>query len=158
MIGRLRPDFLARCLPKIDGAGNAVCTQTKALIMKEGRRSFPSGHASISFSGLGFLGFFLAGQLRIFDGQAHLTRVSMCIAPLTLSLIVAISRVMDYRHHWSDVVAGSLLGLGVAWIVYQLYFPPLTSVRADRPYLTRIARIREELMPASAAEACPNFV
>lgn len=37
----------------------AICTQTDLAILKDGFRSFPSGHSSLSFAGLGFLAFYL---------------------------------------------------------------------------------------------------
>ena len=52
--GKPRPDFVARCLP-VAGAADAlvfglsnstICTQTDHAILKDGFRSFPSGHSS----------------------------------------------------------------------------------------------------------------
>lgn len=41
--------------------------------------------------------------------------------------LVAISRTMDNRHHWHDVLVGSSLGLFIASLCYLQYFNPLTS-------------------------------
>jgi len=92
-VGRPRPDLIARCLPKPGSAdapvfglvGAEICTQTDILILKDGFRSFPSAHAScmytprsirnqcsdvrfavVSFAGLGFLSFYLAGKIHLF--------------------------------------------------------------------------------------------
>lgn len=59
-VGRPRPDLVSRCVPKKGTPGNAlvawtVCTQTNNHILQEGWRSFPSGHSSFSFAGLGYL-------------------------------------------------------------------------------------------------------
>lgn len=35
---------------------------------------------------------------------------------------------MDYRHHPTDVLIGSLLGCVCAWAAYRQYFPPLSHV------------------------------
>ena len=52
--GKPRPDFIARCLP-LPGSkdplpfglsNGTICTQTDNSIMKDGYRSFPSGHSS----------------------------------------------------------------------------------------------------------------
>lgn len=60
VIGRPRPDFLSRCMPRKGTPGNelvawTVCTQPNKGMLQDGWRSFPSGHSSFSFSGLGYL-------------------------------------------------------------------------------------------------------
>jgi hypothetical protein len=54
LVGRPRPDLIARCMPRL-GATNspvfglvtsAICTQTNKFIMRDGFRSFPSAHSS----------------------------------------------------------------------------------------------------------------
>jgi diacylglycerol diphosphate phosphatase/phosphatidate phosphatase len=59
--GRLRPDFLSRCQYN---AEQGKCTGDPQVIW-EGRRSFPSGHSSNSFAGLGFLSLWLALALGV---------------------------------------------------------------------------------------------
>lgn len=59
-VGRPRPDLISRCIPKRGTPENklvawTVCTQTSQHVLQEGWRSFPSGHSSFSFSGLGYL-------------------------------------------------------------------------------------------------------
>lgn len=59
-IGRPRPDFISRCMPRKGTPGNGlvpwtVCTQKNEHMLQEAWRSFPSGHSSFSFSGLGYL-------------------------------------------------------------------------------------------------------
>ena len=59
-VGRPRPDLLDRCQPKagtelVKLVGIEVCTQTNQSKLQDGWRSFPSGHASFAFSGLGYL-------------------------------------------------------------------------------------------------------
>lgn len=100
IIGRLRPDFLQRCNP-ITGSVLTVCTGNARLIA-EGRRSFPSGHTSLSFASLGYISIFLAGQLRIFDGQGYVFKFVTAVSPILFATIIGLSRIMDYRHHWED--------------------------------------------------------
>jgi hypothetical protein len=38
-----------------------------------------------------------------------------------------VSRTRDYRHNFSDVMAGYLFGAGFAWLNYAAYFHPLSS-------------------------------
>lgn len=59
-VGRPRPDLLDRCKPKagtelVKLVGIEVCTQTNHYKLQDGWRSFPSGHSSFAFSGLGYL-------------------------------------------------------------------------------------------------------
>ena len=41
--------------------------------------------------------------------------------------LIAVSRIMDARHHPFDVISGSFLGILVAWAAYRQYFPPITE-------------------------------
>lgn len=61
-VGRPRPDLLSRCKPARGTADNVlvawtICTEANKGMLHDGFRSFPSGHSSFAFSGLGF--FFL---------------------------------------------------------------------------------------------------
>lgn len=61
-VGRPRPDLLDRCKPRNDTplhelVDYTVCTAPRGShLLEDGFRSFPSGHSSFSWSGLGYLG------------------------------------------------------------------------------------------------------
>ncbi|KAJ5081818.1 hypothetical protein NUU61_010082 [Penicillium alfredii] len=138
-VGRPRPDLLARCQPARGTADAAlvpwtICTQPNHGLLHEGFRSFPSGHSSFSFSGLGYLSLFFCGQMHIFRPRADLGRCLLALTPLFCALMIAISRLDDYRHDVWDVTSGSILGLAVCWFSYRRYYPALASVRCDIPY------------------------
>lgn len=127
-VGRPRPDFFWRCFP--DGKGvfdpitkNVMCTGLKKVI-KEGHKSFPSGHTSWSFAGLTFIAWYLSGKVRVFDRKGHVAKLCIVFFPLLLAALVAVSRVDDYWHHWQDVFAGGLLGVTVSSFCYLQFFPP----------------------------------
>ncbi|KDR81777.1 hypothetical protein GALMADRAFT_239969 [Galerina marginata CBS 339.88] len=149
-VGRPRPDLLDRCQPP-PGLSDppysltswTVCTQTDEGILRDGFRSFFSGHSSLSFAGLGFLSFYLAGKMHLFDHRGHATKSWLALSPFMAASLVAISRTMDYRHHWQDVLVGTLVGTLFAFFTYRQYYPPLSSEHAHRPYSPRIKR--EEL-------------
>ena len=112
------------------------CTGNPDVVI-EGRKSFPSGHSSFSFSAWGFVFFYLSGILsprHILDsaslssgklGTFHCTRPSptwkllLSLVFLVVPSTIAISRTADYHHHWQDVVVGSALGFSVIWMVYR---------------------------------------
>lgn len=113
------------------------------LIMNDGFRSFPSGHSSLSFAGLGFLAFYLAGKLHLFDHRGRAGKAWLSVTPFAGAALVAISRTMDYRHHWHDVLAGSILGTTMAYFSYRQYYPNLASELSHRPYSPRFKRTLE---------------
>lgn len=44
--------------------------------------------------------------------------------------LIAISRIMDARHHAFDVITGSLLGVICGWAGYRQFFPQLSDHRS----------------------------
>ncbi|KAE8373350.1 phosphatidic acid phosphatase type 2/haloperoxidase [Aspergillus bertholletiae] len=138
-VGRPRPDLISRCIPKKGTPENklvawTVCTQTSQHILQEGWRSFPSGHSSFSFSGLGYLSFFISGQMHVFRPRTDLCRCLVALLPFLCALMIAISRLDDYRHDVYDVTCGSILGTVIAYLSYRRYYPSLRSVICDIPY------------------------
>jgi membrane-associated phospholipid phosphatase len=95
------PGSLGRCV----GSAAAVA---------DAQRSFPSGHASLSFAGL----FYLALSLRHFAGVRPGDWLSpaalACGSPLALATFVAATRVRDNYHREVDVAAGAALGVALA--------------------------------------------
>ncbi|KAG0360771.1 hypothetical protein BG005_009999 [Podila minutissima] len=160
-VGRPRPDFLDRCLSIYDNeaAGSplslltdpvnmlstsAICTRQDLL--RDGFKSFPSGHASFSFGGLGYLSMYLAGKLKLFDERGHIYKSVVVLAPLILASLITTSRVSDYRHHWQDVTVGAFVGSVFAVFSYRQYYPSLAVHKSGRPFAPRVI---EELLPAA---------
>lgn len=138
-VGRPRPDLIARCKPAPGTPAHQlvtykVCTETDHHILHDGWRSFPSGHSSFAFSGLGYLSLFLAGQCHVYRPRADLARVLFALAPLLGAALIAISRCEDYRHDVYDVTVGSLLGLAIAHYTYRRYYPALRNRLCATPF------------------------
>lgn len=58
----------------------------------------------------------------------------MAFSPFLGAMLIAISRLEDYRHDVFDVVVGSVLGLGIAYGVWRRWFPALSSRGCDEPH------------------------
>jgi membrane-associated phospholipid phosphatase len=78
----------------------------KGRLRKDDRFSFFSGHASHAFA---FAGYSSSMVLAHTDNSAG--AVFYTAGALTLASMVARARAIDGQHNWSDVVAGSLVGL-----------------------------------------------
>ncbi|XP_048066738.1 phospholipid phosphatase 1 [Megalobrama amblycephala] len=123
-IGRLRPHFLTVCKPhwslidcKSGYIENFTCTGDPTLT-NEGRLSFYSGHSSFSMYCMMFLALYLQSRLRA--RWARLVRPTLQFSFIAASLYVGLSRVSDYKHHWSDVLTGLLQGAVVA--LFTVFF------------------------------------
>ncbi|KAE8372981.1 phosphatidic acid phosphatase [Aspergillus bertholletiae] len=131
--GKPRPDIIDRCQPRpgsedpFRGLSNSTICTGDPLIIKDGFRSWPSGHSSSSFAGLFYLTLWLCGKLHFMDNRGEVWKAIIIIIPCIGATLVAVSRIMDARHHPFDVITGSLLGVVCAYISYHQYFPPITE-------------------------------
>ncbi|CEP16087.1 hypothetical protein [Parasitella parasitica] len=144
-VGRPRPDMLDRCQPP-QGIENppllllnyTICTADHDTYkFKDGFKSFPSGHSSFSFAGLGFLSFYLAGKMHLFDQGGHTYKSFVFCFPFLGALLIAISRLHDYRHHWTDVFVGGIIGTAFAYFAYRQYYPSLAAQNSGKPFPPR---------------------
>lgn len=83
----------------------------------DANKSFPSGHASISFAIAGYS----SRYVRDYFGNSENKTGPLIYASAShlLAAWVGYTRIVDNRHFISDVIAGGLLGSGVAWLVYE---------------------------------------
>ena len=130
-IGRLRPHFLAVCAPSYasitcyTSAGTGLiynsistadpfCTGDSSKV-KEARFSFPSGHSSFSTHCMAFIIIFLEARLILV--RLRFIKTFIQIAAFIAAWVTILSRVSDYWHRYTDVLAGFFLGLIIALFV-----------------------------------------
>lgn len=76
--------------------------------------------------------------MHVLDNRGEVWKSFIVLIPTLGAALIAVSRIMDARHHPFDVISGSLLGIAVAWAAYRQYFPPVTeSWRKGRAYPIR---------------------
>lgn len=91
-----------------------------------------------AFAGLFYLSLYLAGKLHILDKRGEVWKFFIVMIPTLAAALIAVSRIMDARHHPFDVISGSLLGIMMAYGSYRQYFPPISeSWRKGRAYPIR---------------------
>jgi len=134
-VGELRPYFIAVCIPNL----NLECTGDVAEII-EARKSFLSGHASISSSGLFYLSLFFVRVFRFrfshlmnFESfknaefnsnyRARFFLYAIIVAPTMGAALIGLSRISDYYHQPHDVIFGFILGVSMAIGALRLQFP-----------------------------------
>ncbi|XP_056259591.1 phospholipid phosphatase 1 isoform X2 [Seriola aureovittata] len=134
-IGRLRPHFLDVCKPDWKHINCSLgvyiedftCTGD-ATMVNEGRLSFYSGHSSFSMYCMLFLALYLQARLQV--EWARLLRPTIQFFLIAASVFTGLSRVSDYKHHWSDVLTGLLQGALMA-ILVVFFVSDFFKPRAD---------------------------
>uniref|UniRef100_A0A0B6ZTG8 Phosphatidic acid phosphatase type 2/haloperoxidase domain-containing protein n=2 Tax=Arion vulgaris TaxID=1028688 RepID=A0A0B6ZTG8_9EUPU len=136
-VGRPRPDFFARCFknPPKDAynLSLAVCDMPEDMI-NQGYKSFPSGHSAMAFGCMAYLSFYIAWSLRVFQPKVLYPslRLLAFLAPLVCATLIAISRTVDYHHHWQDILVGSLIGTTISYLCFRQSFPGLLEKKLLR--------------------------
>ncbi|RVE46219.1 hypothetical protein evm_009109 [Chilo suppressalis] len=127
-IGRPRPHFFDVCQPSVDckapeWQGRYIqsheysCLGPMAQNFREMRLSFLSGHSSLAAYTMVFFALYL--EKRMVWRTTRVLRHTLQFIALMMSWFTALSRVSDFKHHWSDVLAGYSLGLSVAIIMWM---------------------------------------
>lgn len=203
-VGRMRPDFLNRCfpdifdktkLPPLDfsliNSPYPACDHGIPSLLRDGRKSFPSGHSSYFASVCGFGALYIrhvCALARFLSPEASETKCTISHRPgvfargldlsctlglgILLPCWVGSTRVVDRRHHPTDVLAGLLIGWVLAGIVFVVYYkgatigntPPLWGAVAPSAELLRgfpvsceMLQETKSLLPLSVETAVGSF-
>jgi len=130
-VGRPRPDFFARL-----ATGDAG-------IIHQGQLSYPSGHSSTSFATGVFWALYFTWCFHFRGGHAarehcacgwkndlrafaHLVVIG---AGPAVAAFIAVSRVVDYRHHPADINAGCILGTMCTAFLWVRVLPIMRECR-----------------------------
>jgi len=85
--------------------------------LQDSVKSFPSAHSSISFYGMLFLAGYFQKRANFYKYASVLT-IFFQMTFIVVAFSIALSRISDYKHHWSDVLSGAILGLIGAILIH----------------------------------------
>ncbi|KAJ1371352.1 hypothetical protein KIN20_033293 [Parelaphostrongylus tenuis] len=160
-IGRQRPHFMDVCRPNVGYTEcknpdfyvtDFTCTGTDKNRILEAQLSFYSGHAAFSFYAAWYTSLYL--QARLY--RPLFSRLLLPVIQFSLfggASYVALTRVSDYKHHWSDVLVGALLGSAIGIFtalfvaeVFKRREIPASALSANEFGLIRFEK--SEVLPA----------
>ncbi|OQR66815.1 putative phosphatidate phosphatase-like [Tropilaelaps mercedesae] len=131
--GRLRPHFIDACRPTNFAQ---FCESSKAqqytvdLICSNrrgemnARESFPSAHAAASFYIAIYLLTYLQLRMSWKSAIVPIMRPTIQFAFIQVAFVIALTRVRDHYHFYSDIAAGAILGTFSA-LITMFYMSPL---------------------------------
>uniref|UniRef100_A0A1A9WD97 Phosphatidic acid phosphatase type 2/haloperoxidase domain-containing protein n=1 Tax=Glossina brevipalpis TaxID=37001 RepID=A0A1A9WD97_9MUSC len=155
--GRLAPYFIEVCQPMIT-SNSTACTHishfkhyiaeytcssftSSTKLLSEMRHSFPSSYVSTSTYAMTFTIMYLRVCFTTKNAQwLQYCRLLLQCGCVMLAVLVASERLTSYRHHWSDVVFGGVIGACVAWIVIHM----LSNLLERVPIKTRSTRTQAD--------------
>ncbi|XP_066264360.1 phospholipid phosphatase 1-like [Branchiostoma lanceolatum] len=139
-MGNLRPHFLAVC--KVNASFTCtpgiyvtddVCTGD-ADVIKEARKSFPSGHSEIAGCLAAYVALYL--QYRVRNKSWVLPRLVVQVGLVMGCLYIMASRVADHMHHLADVIGGVVIGAAFGafgmWVTKELTKTDKKKARQDK--------------------------
>ncbi|XP_023696024.1 phospholipid phosphatase-related protein type 5a isoform X3 [Paramormyrops kingsleyae] len=119
--GNLAPHFLTVCKPNYTALG---CQQAALFISQQGactgneedvlraRKSFPSKEAALSVYAALYVSMYITCSVKA--KGTRLAKPVLSLGLMCLALLAGINRVVEYRNHWSDVIAGFIVGGAIA--------------------------------------------
>lgn len=150
IVGRLRPSFAEICMGggdnewrDVGGYGKSVqeveCKNVDLKKVKDGRRSFPSGHSAVAVGTAFYLQLWLMRWVALCEIDGIWAQVLLLVGmgPMAWGFWVACSRVFDNAHRVSDILAGGFVGMWAAGVCFY------HVVKESSIYVKRVQRESE---------------
>jgi len=80
--------------------------------LKDQRKSFMSGHASYAFSAATWCILYLQAKVHPLTSKLFIVP-AIQISLFCLAFAAAVSRAIDFKHHWDDVLMGCITGMAI---------------------------------------------
>uniref|UniRef100_A0A8C6NQU7 Phospholipid phosphatase related 5b n=1 Tax=Nothobranchius furzeri TaxID=105023 RepID=A0A8C6NQU7_NOTFU len=119
--GNLAPYFLTVCKPNYTALGcqqalryishQEACTGNQDDILRA-RKTFPSKEAALSVYAALYLAMYVTCTFQA--RGTHLVKPVLSLGFMCLAFLTGLNRVAEYRNHWSDVIAGFIIGMAIA--------------------------------------------
>ncbi|KAF7700275.1 phospholipid phosphatase-related protein type 5a [Silurus meridionalis] len=119
--GNLSPYFLTVCKPNYTALGcqqvvrfisqQEACTGNSDDILRA-RKSFPSKEAALSVYAALYIAMYITCSVK--SKGTRLAKPVVSLGLVCLAFLTGINRVVEYRNHWSDVIAGFIIGSAIA--------------------------------------------
>uniref|UniRef100_H3CI85 Phospholipid phosphatase-related protein type 1 n=1 Tax=Tetraodon nigroviridis TaxID=99883 RepID=H3CI85_TETNG len=119
--GNLAPYFLTVCKPNYTALGcqqalryishQEACTGNQDDILRA-RKSFPSKEAALSIYAALYVAMYVTCTESV--KGTRLAKPVLSLGLMCLAFLTGLNRVAEYRNHWSDVIAGFLIGSAIA--------------------------------------------
>lgn len=114
-LGELRPHFINTCKPDVTCTGDEfvtdyTCTNSdeSQYFVRDASKSFPSGHSAMSVFEAIFMIWYLERRVPRLRSVFSIPLVQMML--MCWAVFCSLSRITDHRHHWWDVLAGTIAG------------------------------------------------
>lgn len=127
-IDRLTPMFMNAYSSDVDcssslNTGKYItdfdCLRETDWTMKQLQRSFPAGHSSESMVAMTYIAIYLHKRFGMRDFFLYFVIVLQLLF-LMIAIFTGLSRIQDYRRHWSDVSTGFAIRGSVALVIAKL--------------------------------------
>ncbi|XP_057680886.1 phospholipid phosphatase-related protein type 5-like [Corythoichthys intestinalis] len=119
--GNLAPYFMTICKPNYTALGchkslryinhQEACTGNQNEIL-HARKTFPSKEAALSIYAALYLAMYVTCTVQV--KGTRLAKPVLSLALVFLAFLTGLNRIAEYRNHWSDVIAGFMIGTAIA--------------------------------------------